>query len=327
MTNHNISERKPAALDTIKNLTVLSQEFFYTNVNVYLLITSHCISIPTSIPGFDSRLGHRISLFATALIPALRPTKPPIKWVSRALYRGLRGRNVKLNTHLHLKPRLKCVGAIPPLQRYIFMAWCFLKDRDIFTFTFMFMLITFFIGNPWNCECDALYSVYNTLTVKTGRNITLWCENPAGVRGKSWDILEEECQPRTGSTVTAVLTTDTINSTANETEMTNTSDPTANETAMPDTSDPTANETAMLDTSDPTANGTKMTDSHTTESLALNSLPKASSSTSIIFVTAFSVAVCIIIAAVFMITRKVRKPNLNHRWWEDEFTRRELLSE
>jgi hypothetical protein len=27
-------------------------------------------------------------------------------------------------------------GAIPPLPQYAFMAWCFVKQRDIFTFTF-----------------------------------------------------------------------------------------------------------------------------------------------------------------------------------------------
>jgi hypothetical protein len=41
----------------------------------------------------------------------------------------------KLTTHLHLVPKLMR-GAISPLPQYVFMAWCFVKHRDNFTFTF-----------------------------------------------------------------------------------------------------------------------------------------------------------------------------------------------
>jgi hypothetical protein len=44
-------------------------------------------------------------------------------------------------------------------------------------------------------------------------------KNPAGVKGESWDILEEKCEPTpTGSTVTALWTTDKSDATADETE-------------------------------------------------------------------------------------------------------------
>jgi hypothetical protein len=33
-------------------------------------------------------------------------------------------------------PRSRMRGAIPPLPQYAFMAWCLVKQRDIFTFTF-----------------------------------------------------------------------------------------------------------------------------------------------------------------------------------------------
>jgi hypothetical protein len=42
---------------------------------------------------------------------------------------------VKLTTHLHLVPRSRVGGAIPPLPQYIFMAWCLVKHRNNFTFT------------------------------------------------------------------------------------------------------------------------------------------------------------------------------------------------
>jgi len=31
---------------------------------------------------------------------------------------------VKLNTHLHLVPRSRMRGTIPPLPQHAFMAWC-----------------------------------------------------------------------------------------------------------------------------------------------------------------------------------------------------------
>jgi hypothetical protein len=37
---------------------------------------------------------------------------------------------VKLTTHLHLVPRSKKNGAIPPLPQYAFMAWCLVKKAQ-----------------------------------------------------------------------------------------------------------------------------------------------------------------------------------------------------
>jgi hypothetical protein len=37
---------------------------------------------------------------------------------------------VKLTTYLHLVPRSRMRGAIPPLPQYVFMAWCLVKRRD-----------------------------------------------------------------------------------------------------------------------------------------------------------------------------------------------------
>jgi hypothetical protein len=39
-------------------------------------------------------------------------------------------RGVKLTTHLHLVPRSRMCGAIPPLPQYAFMASCLVKHRD-----------------------------------------------------------------------------------------------------------------------------------------------------------------------------------------------------
>jgi len=43
---------------------------------------------------------------------------------------------MKLTTQLHLMLRLRMHGAIPPLQQYVFTAWCLVKHRDNFTYHF-----------------------------------------------------------------------------------------------------------------------------------------------------------------------------------------------
>jgi hypothetical protein len=48
---------------------------------------------------------------------------------------------VELTIHLHLVPRLRMPGAIPPLPQYIFMAWCLVKQRDNFIFSFLLTLL------------------------------------------------------------------------------------------------------------------------------------------------------------------------------------------
>ncbi|GFG32420.1 hypothetical protein Cfor_11247, partial [Coptotermes formosanus] len=58
-------------------------------------------------------------------------------------------------------------------------------------------------GNPWRCDCGAVYTFYRMSREGTGKNLTLRCENPAELRGESWDILEEKCRP----TVTPQLPT------------------------------------------------------------------------------------------------------------------------
>jgi hypothetical protein len=62
-------------------------------------------------------------LFATVSRPALWPTKPHIQWVPAFSSPEFSDRGVKLTTHLHLMPRLRMRGTIPPLPQYVFRAW------------------------------------------------------------------------------------------------------------------------------------------------------------------------------------------------------------
>jgi hypothetical protein len=48
--------------------------------------------------------------------------------------------------------------------------------------------------NPWDCDCDGMYTVYRTFREESGQNVTLLCESPADLKGESWDVLEEKCQ-------------------------------------------------------------------------------------------------------------------------------------
>jgi predicted membrane channel-forming protein YqfA (hemolysin III family) len=43
---------------------------------------------------------------------------------------------MKLATHLHLVPRSKSEWSYTSIPQYVFMAWCSVKHRDNFIFTF-----------------------------------------------------------------------------------------------------------------------------------------------------------------------------------------------
>jgi len=47
---------------------------------------------------------------------------PPNHWYRGLLFREQSGRSVKPTSHLHLLPRLRIRGSIPPLPQYVFMA-------------------------------------------------------------------------------------------------------------------------------------------------------------------------------------------------------------
>jgi hypothetical protein len=82
--------------------------------------------------GFDSRRGLEIFLFATESRPALGPTQPPIQWVAGALSLG-----VKLREADHSPPssaEINNAWIYTSTPKYVFMAWCLVKHRDIFNF-------------------------------------------------------------------------------------------------------------------------------------------------------------------------------------------------
>jgi hypothetical protein len=65
---------------------------------------------------------------ATASRPALGPTQSPTQWVPRALSPGVKRPGCELTTHLHLLPRLRMREALSSIPKYVFTAWCLLKQ-------------------------------------------------------------------------------------------------------------------------------------------------------------------------------------------------------
>jgi hypothetical protein len=84
---------------------------------------------------FPEGLG--ILLFTSSSITALGPTQPPIQWVAGALSLGVKRPRREAGRSPPSSAEVKeCVEHIPPLPQYAFMAWCLVKQRDKFTFTF-----------------------------------------------------------------------------------------------------------------------------------------------------------------------------------------------
>jgi hypothetical protein len=112
------------------------------NDECYGAATAHSTQrLPTGWkPWFDSRHGKETFLFSTAPGPAMRPTKPPIHWISGDLSRGLSGRGIKLTAHLNL------VGgqewrSYTYASPYLLIAWC-LVDKTQTTSLFCRVLLS-----------------------------------------------------------------------------------------------------------------------------------------------------------------------------------------
>jgi hypothetical protein len=82
------------------------------------------------VPGFDSRRGLGIFLFTTASTTALGPTQPPITWVPRALFLGVKRPGREADHSPHLVPRSNSDWSYNSTPQYAFMAWCSVKKAQ-----------------------------------------------------------------------------------------------------------------------------------------------------------------------------------------------------
>jgi hypothetical protein len=87
--------------------------------------------------GFDSWQRLVIFLFTTMSRMTLGLTQPPIQWVPEALSLWVKWTECEAD-HSPPSSAKRMHGAIPPLPQYVFMAWCLVKHRDNFTFTFFY---------------------------------------------------------------------------------------------------------------------------------------------------------------------------------------------
>jgi hypothetical protein len=80
------------------------------------------------------RLG--IFLFTTASRTAQGPTQPPIQWVPGALFLEVKQPGCEADHSPPFSAEVKNTWSYTSTPQYVFMAWCLVKLRDNFTFTF-----------------------------------------------------------------------------------------------------------------------------------------------------------------------------------------------
>jgi hypothetical protein len=92
--------------------------------------------------GFDSWQGLGILLFTTTSRMALGPTQPPIQWVPGALSLGIKQPGHEANHSPPSSAEVENAWSHTSTPQYVFMAWCLVKYRDNFTFTFTLIIQT-----------------------------------------------------------------------------------------------------------------------------------------------------------------------------------------
>jgi hypothetical protein len=109
------------------NWIYISSQLWFFLIIVYSQGCS--VSIVTRLragrPGFDSRQGmERLFLFATASIPAMRPSQPPIEWVPGAFYPGVKRPWCEADHSLSYSTKFKNAWSYTSSPKYVSMAWC-----------------------------------------------------------------------------------------------------------------------------------------------------------------------------------------------------------
>jgi hypothetical protein len=96
-----------------------------------------------------------IFLFTTTSRTALGPTQPPLQWVPGALSVGVKRPGREADHSPPSSAEVKNAWSYTSAPQYVFMAWCLVKHRDNFTFTFTLPHYMFLYGS-WIRPSDLL---------------------------------------------------------------------------------------------------------------------------------------------------------------------------
>jgi hypothetical protein len=120
-----------AVICEIRLIVMLHQITNYSSVGIAL-----GYGLEIGFLGFDSRRGLEIFLFSTASRTALGPTQPPLQWVAGALSLGVKRPGRETDHSPPSTAEVKNAWSYTSAPQYVFMAWCLVKHRGNFTFTF-----------------------------------------------------------------------------------------------------------------------------------------------------------------------------------------------
>jgi hypothetical protein len=127
LPNYTASHRRsPKTWYSHENLKISPFITISTYIQESAWLSRYSDGLRTGRPGFDSRHG-KIFPFSTASRPAVGPSQPPIQWVQRAVYPGVKRPACEADHSPPSSADVRNGGAIPPLPPYVFMAWCLIN--------------------------------------------------------------------------------------------------------------------------------------------------------------------------------------------------------
>jgi hypothetical protein len=104
---------------------------------ILLALFNYAYGLTIGVLGFDSRRGPGIFLFTTAPRTALGPTQPPIQWVPGTISLGVKRPGREADHSPLSSAEVKNASSCTSTPQYVLVAWCLVKHRDNFIFTFL----------------------------------------------------------------------------------------------------------------------------------------------------------------------------------------------
>ncbi|PSN56436.1 hypothetical protein C0J52_08357 [Blattella germanica] len=172
-----------------------------------------------------------------------------------------------------------------------------------------------FAGNPWDCSCDTLYKSYKMLNDNSREKFTLVCSTPEEFQGQTWDILEEGCSPTTVKTSSTTAIFSRFPLIMHDAEI-------FDEKRMAIENANHMDYKMTIRLNETTQNQTMQIEKYEEEEPV-----KIRHLGNVIFLSGFACVVFMSIILIVIRTRYIKKPNVDHLWWEDTIARKTLFSE